>query len=151
MRELLKNNNANAVQTVAQVAVKFTGPPSANPDPSLFNPHQIIALFEEFQSYEGIFAYLQPIVALFASDKDLILKYIEAGSKLGFVKEVETAVRDYEYDPVAVREFLKEIRLDNQLPLIRVCDKHGFVADLAHYLYRNNMTQVLTFSLLVLI
>lgn len=144
MRELLKNNNNNAIQTVAQIGVKFTGPPSANPDPSLFNPHQIIALFEEFRSYEGTFAYLQPIVALFASDKDLIFKYIEAASKLGFVKEVETAVRDYEYDPEAVREFLKEIRLDNQLPLIRVCDKHGFVSDLAHYLYRNNMTQYLT-------
>eukprot|EP01127_Copromyxa_protea_P002769 TRINITY_DN1272_c0_g1_i1.p1 TRINITY_DN1272_c0_g1~~TRINITY_DN1272_c0_g1_i1.p1 ORF type:complete len:1717 (+),score=471.10 TRINITY_DN1272_c0_g1_i1:887-6037(+) len=143
MRELLKNNNTNAVQTVAQVGVKFTGPPSTNPDPSLFNPHQILSLFEEFQSYEGSFAYLQPLVALFATDKDLVFKYIEAASKLGFTKEVETAVRDYEYDPEKVREFLKEIRLDNQLPLIRVCDRHGFVADLAHYLYRNNLTQYL--------
>jgi clathrin heavy chain len=43
---------------------------------------------------------------------------------------VEIAVRDYEYNPDTVRDFLKETRLDSQLPLVLVCDKHGFVNDM---------------------
>lgn len=58
-------------------------------------------------------------------------------------KEVELAVRDYEYNPAAVRDFLKEARLDSQLPLVHLCDKHGFVNDLIKHLNRNNMHQVI--------
>jgi hypothetical protein len=35
--------------------------------------------------------------------------------------------------------FLMEAKLPNARPLINVCDRFGFVPDLTHYLYTNNM------------
>jgi len=43
------------------------------------------------------------------------------------------------YDPEKTRDFLMEARLGDQLPLINVCDRHGYVEELAKYLYTNNM------------
>ena len=37
-----------------------------------------------------------------------------------------------------VKNFLKEAKLTDQLPLIIVCDRFDFVHDLVLYLYRNN-------------
>jgi clathrin heavy chain len=38
-----------------------------------------------------------------------------------------------------VKNFLKEAKLTDQLPLIIVCDRYDFVHDLVLYLYRNNL------------
>jgi clathrin heavy chain len=38
-----------------------------------------------------------------------------------------------------VKNFLKEAKLTDQLPLIIVCDRFDFVHDLVLYLYRNNL------------
>ena len=38
-----------------------------------------------------------------------------------------------------VKNFLKEAKLTDQLPLIIVCDRFDFVHDLVLYLYRNNI------------
>lgn len=43
------------------------------------------------------------------------------------------------YDPERVKNFLKEAKLTDQLPLIIVCDRFDFVHDLVLYLYRNNL------------
>ena len=37
-----------------------------------------------------------------------------------------------------MKNFLKEAKLTDQLPLIIVCDRYDFVHDLVLYLYRNN-------------
>ena len=37
-----------------------------------------------------------------------------------------------------MKTFLKEAKLNDQLPLIIVCDRFDFVHDLVLYLYRNN-------------
>jgi len=41
------------------------------------------------------------------------------------------------YDPEKVKNFLKEAKLTEQLPLIVVCDRFNFVHDLILYLYKN--------------
>lgn len=142
LRELLKTNLTN-VALVAAIAVKFTPPPGNHDRSQTFTPGQVVALFEEFESYDGIFQYLKPIIPIFYLDKDVVYKFIEAAARLGISKEVEIAVRDYEYNPAAVRDFLKETRLDSQLPLVLVCDKHGFVNDMIKHFHRNNMPAVI--------
>ena len=43
------------------------------------------------------------------------------------------------YEPERVKNFLKEAKLTDQLPLIIVCDRHDMVHDLVLYLYRNQL------------
>jgi len=55
-------------------------------------------------------------------------------------REVERITReDNHYDPVQVKDFLKEARLPDQRPLINVCDRFDMVDELTQYLYNNNM------------
>jgi len=56
------------------------------------------------------------------------------------MKEVERICRESNcYDPERVKNFLKEAKLTDQLPLIIVSDRFDFVHDLVLYLYRNNL------------
>ena len=67
-------------------------------------------------------------------------KYIQAACKTGQLKEVERICRESNcYDPERVKNFLKEAKLTDQLPLIIVCDRFNFVHDLVLYLYKNNL------------
>lgn len=67
-------------------------------------------------------------------------RYIEAAAKLGHMQEVERVVRESQYyDPVKVKDFLKEAKLQDPRPLIYVCDMHGYVEELTDYLYSNNL------------
>lgn len=45
------------------------------------------------------------------------------------------------YDPEKVKNFLKEAKLTDQLPLIIVCDRFDFVHDLVLYLFQNNLAK----------
>lgn len=76
LRELLKTN-LTTIPLVAAISVKFTPPPGNQDRTTTFVPSQIIALFEEFESYEGVFTYLKPIIAIFYLDKDIVFKFIE--------------------------------------------------------------------------
>jgi clathrin heavy chain len=76
LRELLKTNLTN-VALVAAIAVKFTPPPGNHDRTQTFAPGQVVALFEEFESYDGIYQYLKPIIPIFYLDKDVVFKFIE--------------------------------------------------------------------------
>nr|GEX27613.1 clathrin heavy chain 1-like [Tanacetum cinerariifolium] len=92
----------------------------------------------------GFIAVLVAIVELYQLDKDLEIhfKYIEAVAKTGKIKEVERVTRESNfYDAEKAKNFLMESKLPNARPLINVCDRFGFVPDLTHYLYANNMIQ----------
>ncbi|CAN1259478.1 Clathrin heavy chain 1 [Linum perenne] len=68
------------------------------------------------------------------------LQYIEAAAKTGQIKEVERVTRESNfYDAEKTKNFLMEAKLPDARPLINVCDRFGFVGDLTHYLYTNNM------------
>eukprot|EP00011_Vannellida_sp_DIVA3-517-6-12_P006730 CAMPEP_0114634276 /NCGR_PEP_ID=MMETSP0168-20121206/15897_1 /TAXON_ID=95228 ORGANISM="Vannella sp., Strain DIVA3 517/6/12" /NCGR_SAMPLE_ID=MMETSP0168 /ASSEMBLY_ACC=CAM_ASM_000044 /LENGTH=1681 /DNA_ID=CAMNT_0001845973 /DNA_START=191 /DNA_END=5236 /DNA_ORIENTATION=+ len=132
LRELLSANKAQNLQTCVSVAVKYS---------DALTPTALIQLFEDFKSYDGIYYYLNQIVN-FSEDPEVHYKYIEAAVKVGQLQEVERIVQESKfYDPVKVKEFLKEAKLSEQVPLIIVCDRHGFVDDLTTYLYRNNLTR----------
>ncbi|XRB15372.1 clathrin heavy chain [Pseudoscourfieldia marina] len=63
-----------------------------------------------------------------------------AAAKTGQVKEVERVTRESGmFDPEKAKVFLMEAKLPDARPLINVCDRFGFVADLTKYLYDNSM------------
>ena len=75
-----------------------------------------------------------------SEDPDIHFKYIEAAAKTGQIKEVERVTRESNfYDAEKAKNFLMEAKLPDARPLINVCDRFGFVPDLTHYLYTNNM------------
>ncbi|OIW04377.1 hypothetical protein TanjilG_32569 [Lupinus angustifolius] len=80
------------------------------------------------------------ILANGIEDPELHFKYIEAAAKTGQIKEVERVTRESNfYDAEKTKNFLMEAKLPDARPLINVCDRFGFVPDLTHYLYTNNM------------
>ena len=69
-------------------------------------------------------------------------KYIQAATRTGQIREVERICRESNfYNPEKVKNFLKEAKLADQLPLIIVCDRFDFVHDLVLYLYQNGLVK----------
>ncbi|KAE9452844.1 hypothetical protein C3L33_15244, partial [Rhododendron williamsianum] len=67
-------------------------------------------------------------------------QYIKAAAKARLIEEVERVTRESNfYDPEKTKNFLMKAKLRDAQPLINVCDRFGFVPELAHYLYSNNM------------
>ncbi|KAL7629469.1 Clathrin heavy chain [Parahypoxylon ruwenzoriense] len=125
---MMKTNIRQNLQSVVQVATKYS---------ELLGPTNLIDLFEKYKTHEGLFYYLGSIVNL-SQDADVHFKYIEAATRMGQFNEVERICRDSNYyNPEKVKNFLKEAKLTEMLPLIIVCDRHNFVHDLILYLYQN--------------
>lgn len=98
-------------------------------------PQALIALFEEFDSDNGLYYFLGSFVN-FSEEPDVVFKYVQAAAKLGQIKEVERICRDHEhYDANQLKEWLIEQELPDPRPLIHVCDRHGFTAELTRFLY----------------
>ncbi|GMM46180.1 clathrin heavy chain [Pichia kluyveri] len=128
LREILSSNIAQNLQVAIQIATRYS---------ELIGAITLIKIFEDFKSVEGLYYYLSSIVNV-TQDPEVVLKYIQCAAKLGQVKEIERVVRDNNvYDGEKVKNFLKEAQLEDQLPLIVVCDRYNFVHDLILYLYKN--------------
>jgi clathrin heavy chain len=128
LNEMLKVNIRQNLQAVVQIATKFS---------DLLSPTQLIELLERYRTAEGLYYYLGSIVNL-SEDPEVHFKYIEAATKMQQFTEVERICRDSNYyNPEKVKNFLKEQRLTEQLPLIIVCDRFNFIHDLVLYLYHN--------------
>lgn len=128
IKELLSNNMQQNLQVVIQVATKYS---------DLIGAAKLIKIFEEYKCTEGLYYYLSSIVNL-TQDPDVVFKYIQAAARMNQTKEIERVVRDNNvYNGEKVKNFLKEFKLDDQLPLIIVCDRFNFVHDLILYLYKN--------------
>ncbi|CZS91542.1 probable clathrin heavy chain [Rhynchosporium agropyri] len=125
---MLKSNIRQNLGAVVQIATKYS---------DLLGPTRLIDLFEKYKTSEGLFYYLGSIVNL-SEDQDVNFKYIEAATKMGQFAEVERICRDSNYlDAQKVKNFLKEAKLTEQLPLIIICDRFNFIHDLVLYLYQN--------------
>lgn len=137
LRALMDDNLQGNIQIVIQVATKYS---------DLIGSSTLIKLFEEYRATEGLYYYLASLVNL-TEDKDVVYKYIEAAAKMKQYKEIERIVRDNNvYDAERVKNFLKEANLEDQLPLIIVCDRHNFVHELILYLYKaQNMNYIETY------
>jgi len=130
LKTMLQANIRQNLQVCVQIATKYHDQLSTN---------ALIDLFETFKSFEGLFYFLGSIVN-FSQEPEVHFKYIEAACKTGQIKEVERISRESNcYNPERVKNFLKEAKLTDQLPLIIVCDRFDFVHDLVLYLYRNNL------------
>ncbi|TNY19085.1 hypothetical protein DMC30DRAFT_401377 [Rhodotorula diobovata] len=129
--EMLKVNIRQNLQVVVQAATKYS---------DLVGPVRLIEMFEKFKTAEGLYYYLGSIVNL-SEDSEVHFKYIQAATRTGQIREVERIVRESNfYNPEKVKNFLKEAKLADQLPLIIVCDRFDFVHDLVLYLYQNGLT-----------
>merc|ERR1711899_310725 len=130
LKTMLQANIRQNLQVCVQVATKYHEQLTTN---------SLIDLFESFKSFEGLFYFIGSIVN-FSQDPEVHFKYIEAACKTGQIKEVERICRESNcYAPERVKNFLKEAKLTDQLPLIIVCDRYDFVHDLVLYLYRNSL------------
>lgn len=132
LREMLNVNLRQNLQIVVKIASKYT---------EQLGALKLIELFESFKSFEALYYYLGSIVN-FSQDPVVHFKYIQAACRTGQLKEVERICRESNcYEPEKVKNFLKEAKLTDQLPLIIVCDRFDFVHDLVLYLYQNNMAK----------
>ena len=130
--EMLKSNIRQNLQAVVQIAIKYS---------DLLGPVRLIELFEKYRTAEGLYHYLGSIVNV-SEDPDVNFKYIEAATTVGNLAEVQRIVRSSNfYDPNKVKNFLKEAKLSDQLPLIIVCDRFNMINDLVLYLYQNQQFQ----------
>eukprot|EP00398_MALV-I-01_sp_L67-1_P000178 gene178-941_t len=130
LTDLIKTNPRQNLQPVVQTCIKFH---------ESVGTMKFVEMFQSVQSYEGIFYFLGAILST-SQDPEVYYSYIEAAAKLGHVQEVERVCRETNvYDPAKVKDFLKDQKLQDPRPLIYVCDLHGFVAELAEYLYKNNL------------
>ena len=147
---MLRVNIRQNLQVVVQSATKYS---------ELIGPIKLIEMFESFKTFEGLsrhrlshrvmtdivvviglYYYLGSIVNL-SEDSEVHFKYIQAATRTGQIREVERIVRESNYyNPEKVKNFLKEAKLSDQLPLIIVCDRFDYVHDLVLYLYQNNLT-----------
>ena len=128
LNEMLRVNIRQNLQAAIRISQKYS---------DLLGPTNIIDLLEKYRTAEGLYYYLGGIVNV-SEDKDVHFKYIEAATKMGQIQEVERICRESQYyDPQKVKNFLKEAKLTEQLPLIIVCDRYNFIHDLVLYLYQN--------------
>ncbi|KZT27788.1 clathrin heavy chain 1 [Neolentinus lepideus HHB14362 ss-1] len=132
LQEMLRVNIRQNLQVVIQVATKYS---------DILGPVSLIEMFESFKSFEGLYYYLGSIVNL-SQDPEVHFKYIQAATRTGQIREVERICRESNfYNPEKVKNFLKEAKLQDQLPLIIVCDRFDFVHDLVLYLYQNGLVK----------
>jgi clathrin heavy chain len=125
---MLKANIRKSLGAVVHIATKYS---------DLLGANRLIDLFEKYRTAEGLFYYLGSIVNL-SEDPDVNFKYIEAATKMQQFGEVERICRESNhYNPEKVKNFLKEAKLTEQLPLMIVCDRFNFTHDLVLYLYQN--------------
>ncbi|CAO2817070.1 unnamed protein product [Amaranthus hypochondriacus] len=130
MKDLLLVNLRGNLQIIVQTAKEYS---------DQLGVDACIKLFEQFKSYEGLYFFLGSYLSS-SDDPDIHFKYIEAAAKTGQLKEVERVTRESNfYDAEKTKNFLMEAKLPDARPLINVCDRFGFVPDLTHYLYVNNM------------
>ncbi|KTW31407.1 hypothetical protein T552_00051 [Pneumocystis carinii B80] len=126
--ELLNINNKQSFQIVLQICIKYS---------DKLGPSRIINLFEQHKIEEGLYYYLGSIINTTESP-DVVFKYIQIACQIGQLKEVERICRENNHlNGEKVKNFLKEAKLPDQLPLIIICDRFNFIYDLILYLYQN--------------
>jgi clathrin heavy chain len=129
---MFRVNIRQNLQMVIQIATKYS---------DILGPVKLFELFESFKSFEGLDYYLGSVVNL-SQDPEVHFKYIQAATRTGQIREVEQICRESNfYHPKKVKNFLKEAKLQDQVPLIIVCDRFDFVHDLVLYLYQKGLTK----------
>lgn len=134
VRQLLaswqESQNQVTLQVIVQVSTKYS---------ELIGPMTLVKLYDEFKCNDGCYYFLGAIVNT-TNDGDVVFKYIQCAAALNQTKEIERVVRDNNIYPAEkVKNFLKEADLSDQLPLMVVCDRFGYVHDLVLFLYKKKL------------
>ena len=88
---------------------------------------------------QRLYYHLGSVVNL-SQDPEAHFKYVQAATRTGQIREVKRICRESNfYNPEKVKNFLKEAKPADQLPLIIVCDRFDFVHNLVLYLYQNGL------------
>mmetsp|Transcript_30887 Transcript_30887/g.22454 ORF Transcript_30887/g.22454 Transcript_30887/m.22454 type:complete len:286 (-) Transcript_30887:249-1106(-) len=125
MHDLLRVNRANGM-LCAKIAVKYS---------SKIDAKKSIEVLESFGTNDGLLYFLCNVLPN-TDDQDIYFKYIEACARMNNMKEVERVIKDTDnYDPVRVKDFLKDGKFQDPRPLIYLCDKHGYVDEMTRFLY----------------
>ncbi len=125
LKELLNANLKQNLQVAVTIAKEYT---------EQLGVQEIMSLFQERDSNEGLFYYLGALLPT-SENKEVHFRYIEAASKIQQIKEVERVTRESNfYDPERVKLFLMEAKLPDARPLINVCDRFEFISDLTSLL-----------------
>ena len=131
MQDLLRQSRQN-LSMVVQIAIA---------NHTKLGTENCIKVFDGVSAYEGIYYFLGAALKD-TEDPELYFKYIEAAAKCNQTRDVERIIRESKnYDPVRVKDFLKEIKLADPKPLIYLCDMHGFVDELTKYLWKNGYSK----------
>ena len=134
LRDLLKYNLQANVGTVVEAAKRYA---------DVLRPSALIALFESFNAWTGLFYFLQVLVNT-TDDKEVVFKYIEACVKLDQRPEaVRVCQENNFYDAKQVKDFLIKVNFKDPRALIHVCDRFDFVDELTRHYYGLNQQQVL--------
>lgn len=132
LKQMLRVNPRQNLRPVITICTQFT---------TQLTPKACIELFEGFKTNDGLFHYLASVVNDI-EDASVWNKYIEVCVRIGNMQELQKIVKDSDkYDPEYVKNFLKEAKLMDQLPLIIVCDRFDFVEDMISYLFKSDMLQ----------
>ncbi len=132
LQEMLRVNIRQNLQVVITIATKCS---------DILGPIKLIEMFEGFKMFEGLYYYLGSIINL-SEDPEIQFKHTQAATPTGQIREVERICRESNfYNPEKVKNFLKEAKLADQLPLIIVCDRFDFVHELVLYLYQKGLTK----------
>jgi hypothetical protein len=124
LREKMQQDQGRNVYFVVQVARKY-GDRIGSPN--------MIRLFEEFKSLDGLFMYLSELIDV-TDDHDMIMKWIQVGIVTGAFEKVNTFLKSSDKYPVdRVVQFLMQDK-SNLAGLLDVCVKHGRVKDIIEYL-----------------
>jgi clathrin heavy chain len=134
LQEMLRVNIHQNLQVVIQIATKYS---------DILGPIKLIGMFESLRLSKVYTTTSAPLSFVnLSEDPKVHFKYIQAATRTGQLHEVERICRESNfYNPEKVKNFLKEAKLADQLPLIIVCDRFDFVHDLVLYLYQNNLTK----------
>ena len=130
--EMLRHNRQN-LNLVVQIATK---------NQNKLDLLATLKVFETIGAFDGIFYFLGGIVNS-TTDKEIHYKYIEAAAKCNQLREIERIITEKKdcYEPVKVKDLLKELKLGDPKPLIFLCDIHGYIEELTKYLYKHNFNK----------
>jgi clathrin heavy chain len=128
LRDLLRSSPQRNLEIVVHISKAWI---------DKFGAMNLIRIFEEFQSLQGIFYFLKDIVDQI-EEPDVVFKFIEAATLLSQFANVGQVCQTSEhYDPERVKEFLISRQLKDPRPLIHVCNRNGYISELTQYLYQN--------------
>jgi len=99
----------------------------------------IVKMLESFDRHDLIFLFLGSLISR-SNNPQVHFKYIEAAVKLNNTREICRLVLESNvYDPIQVKELLKNSKDIDPKPLIFLCDKHGFIEQLVKHFYEQKM------------